>query len=444
LLLAAATGIKAQVNCFVRTELDRRSVYAQQPFKITFTVLTATWYTAPLEFENLQVPDAFIVPFDRTLSSMFTINGKQYAGLQFYFIVFPYKPGKYVLPPIKITATTPPVGDYKAEKVTIHTTPQNFIVKPVPVSADGSSWLVAKSAAIYQDWDKPLRNLKVGDVIKRTIVVDAHGTLPQFIPELHNDSLDWAAVYPEDAILKDTRDEYDANGRRIQTFTYLLEKEGDFTMPAATIQWWNPYSSKSYKRSTGDSKIHIAANPDLGILGTIKDSLNARQPVPVAKPAKKEPLHIYGIVWYWFACYAFIVLVILYFLVRTMLRLFAWISRHYTTYIQSERYLFKQFMRSPAAASQVIKRLFGWWDRVNMPDKSASITATAEQAHAAGIVQDLQGYYKEVYSNKSENIINGPEPGPFKKAIKNYRKQEQLAGNQNPQIISTTQQEWPV
>ena len=77
-------------------------------------------HTAPLQFSNLQIDNAFIIPFTRTLSSMTYINNKGYATLTFYYLVFPYETGDILIPPLEITATTPPEGDYKGVPV-VHT-----------------------------------------------------------------------------------------------------------------------------------------------------------------------------------------------------------------------------------------------------------------------------------------------------------------------------------
>jgi hypothetical protein len=141
---------QSQVNCFVKTQMDKRSVYAQQPFKITFTVLTATWYTAPLDLDNIEIPDAFIIPFDRTMPGMFSVGGKQFAGIQFYFIVFPYKPGDYLVPAINITAETPPAGGFKGQAVKIKTAPQKFVVKAIPENFKEENWFVAKNVFVRE------------------------------------------------------------------------------------------------------------------------------------------------------------------------------------------------------------------------------------------------------------------------------------------------------
>ena len=402
-------------------DFDTRSVYAQQPFKITFTVLTATWYTAPLEFENLQIPNAFIIPFDQTQPGMFDVKGRKYAGLQFYYIVFPYKPGSYTIPPIKIVATTPPEGESEARKITIATTPEKFVVKPMPSNYSGE-WFVAKDVRITQHWNKPLRNLKVGDVIERTVIENAKGTLPQFIPELKPDSLNWAGIYPQDADLKDTRDDYDANGVRTQTFTYLLEKEGDFVFPSEVVKWWNPYSRKVFQRGSGAVKIHVAPNPNLGILTTIKDSLAAKQPVVVAEKKSTGPHLIYGIPWYWFTLYALAALLVLYVVVKLGIRVYRSLHRSYINYTNSEVYWFRKFEHSSLQFPELLKRLYAWWDRFTIPGKSSSIIVDSKQRQEENTAAPLSSLYKEVFEN---NNTAATADEALKKNIKLYREELQ-------------------
>jgi hypothetical protein len=274
-------------------------VYVQQPFRVTITVLTATWYTAPLEFDNIQLPNAFLLSFDQTTPGMFDARGRQYAGLQFYFIVFPYQAGAFVFPPLDVIAQTPAEGDSKSQKVHIKTPVQHFTVKPVPASAKNEPWFVAKNVSINEHWSKPLQELKVGDIVERTVTICAGGTLPQFIPPLPKDSPSFASTYMQDAELKDERNDYDANGSLTQSVIYLLEKEGDFVIPAIPVTWWNPNSNKLYSRNAGAGKIHVKANAELGILATLKDSLAMLHAAVTATPVHKRQWIIFGVAWYW-------------------------------------------------------------------------------------------------------------------------------------------------
>lgn len=420
LFICIAFATKAQVNCFAQTQLDRNTVYAQQPFKVTFTVLTETWYTAPLEFDNLQIPNAFILPFDRTQPGVFTVKGKQYAGLQFYFIVFPYKPGRFTLPAINIVATTPAVNDYKGQKVNIKTQPLSYIVKPVPKNMSTDNWFVAKDVSISKTWNKPLSKLKVGDVIISTTVINAKGTLPQFIPELKADSLDWAGVYPGSATLADTRDDYDANGTRTQTVNYLLEKEGNFVMPAFTIEWFNPNNSRVYKRSTPAIKIHVAPNPNLGILKTLKDSLNKQQPIKSTAKIKHGPKLIYGIPWYYFALYSLVALCVLYFIIKMIVGLVKIIITKRRAYLQSEPYWFARFKRSSNSSLVLLNNMYAWWDRFSVTNKSASLQNDTRKRSANNIDEEIAAFYKKQYAGDNSD---GAVDADFKKNIKKYRAQ---------------------
>jgi BatD DUF11 like domain len=408
-----------QAQCFAQVSLDRSNVYVQQPFKITITVLTATWYTAALDFENLQVPNAFILPFDQTSPGMFTIHNKQYAGLQFYFIVFPYHAGNFTVPSIRITATTPPEGSSVSKQVIIHTESKGFSVRGVPENMEGKNWFVAKNVLVSEKWNKSLDNIKVGDIIERTVTIDARGTLPQFIPQLSKDSLDFASTYVQDPALRDERSDYDANGRLTQSIIYLFEKEGDYSIPAIGVAWWNPNSSKRYSRDAPGKNIHVRANPNLGMMATIKDSLRGTQTIASSTKPKKTSYSFFGIPWYWFLSIALGTVLLLYELIRVLVRLIKNYRIQHAQYLLSEQYAFKNFMHSPLELKALLNNLYRWWDRLQFPGKTAAPSWQMRQEHYGNIQKDLNSYFKIIYGSQTSE---GMAEGKFKNQIKNYRK----------------------
>jgi hypothetical protein len=440
LLCYVGVGSYAQ-DCFAHVELSKRSVYVQQPFRVTIRVLTKTWYTAPLDFDNVQIPSAFILPFDRTQSGMFTVGDKQYAGLEFYYIVFPYKAGTFTIPPIHIVATTPPEGSAESRKVTLTTPPQKIIVRDVPASLKTDNWFVAKGVNISERWNKSLRNLKVGDVIVRTVTIDASGTLPQFIPEVAKEKPDWASIYPDDAELQDTRDENDANGRRIETITYLLEKAGDFKIPPIKVTWWNPNNSRKYEKSTVSLSIHIKENPNLGILTTLKDSLKTSQKLAKPPEKKKGPYLIYGIPWYWFSLYALLAIAVLYVLVRHVISLIKWIIQKRRNYLNSEPHWFNKFMRSSNNSGKVINGLYQWWDRSGIVNRSASAVETLTKDKELEMKKEITSIYRDVYKGDKASTTT-MEGRQLKSAIKKYRRRKRLSNDQLADKISEQQKLW--
>jgi hypothetical protein len=205
--------------------------------------------------------------------------------------------------------------------------------------------MVAKDAYIKESWDKNLNTVKVGEIIERTITIRAMGTLPSFIAPSEIPSPDWASVYPREPFLQDTRTNQDANGQRIEKYRYLLEKEGTFKVQPAHITWWNPYLNKSFTRSTQEQTITVAANPDLGMLTTMRDSLQTSVPASVSTN-KNQPLRILGLSPKDFCMLTLGVLVALWLLIKLTLRIIRHFKKQRIHYKQSERYLFDELLKT--------------------------------------------------------------------------------------------------
>jgi hypothetical protein len=369
---------------------------------------------------------------------MFDHNGKQYAGIQFYFIVFPYKAGKFTVPAITVHATTPPEGSSESKRITIKTPIQHYTVKSIPDNIQGN-WFVAKSVSIQERWNKSLSHLKVGDVIERTVTVHARGTLPQFIPALSEKTLAFANVYPQSPELRDTRDDYDANGELTQSFIYLLEKEGDFVIPPMTVQWWNSSAGKLNTRSLGRHTIHVNGNPDLGLMATIQDSLaNAQKNMPPAT-AKKKPFLIWGIHWYWFAVYVLTAAVILHVLVRLLIKMIRWLRKKYFEYRVSEKYWFRRMIRSPGDVRIFWQRLYAWWDHVNQKNKTPDILRTQTDYSDTRWKKMLDDINVKIYHGNS-SILKADFT--LKRRVRAFRRWL-LSGNKKDRFeISNRQRKW--
>jgi len=452
MLLGLLQPAMAQVHCFAEISLDRTQVYVQQPFKVTITVLTATWYTEPLDFENIQIPNAFTLPFDQTTPGMYNVQGKQYAGLQFYYIVFPYQAGEFTLPPIHITATTPPEGSAVAAKVKISTPARHFTVKPVPDKLKGANWLVAKNIFISEHWNRSLHHLKAGDIIERTITIQARGTLPQFIPPLQREELSFAHTYLQEAELDDERNDYDANGKLRQTITYLLEKEGDFELPAINIDWWNPLNSRLYKKTAAGVRIHVAANPNLGMIATIRDSLSATETTHTTRAVKKGPYTIAGIPWYWCLIYLLAASAVLYWLLKGIGRAVQAVKTRRRAYLQSEPFWFRRLLHLSNSPTALVHHLYPWWDRLPPHNKRSSVTDALQQEQQTELQQQWQQFNSQVFDGKTgqpahraakEGSLFTSQLKSFRTTLTRYRKQRRLLpASTNERSIGSQQLPW--
>lgn len=356
----------AQVDAFATIKLNRTEVYPEQPIKATITVSTATWFTAPLTFDNLQVLNAFVIPFKRTLSTQIERNGKSYPSLQFYYLIYPYQSGSYEVPELIIQIESPVVGDYKGVSSTLKTKAVAFSVKEPP-SSFKATWFIASNVSIEEQWNSNIEKVKVGDVIEREIRVNATGTLPSFIPPIEFEEVNSVSVYDRSPTLNDKRNNQTANGERIDRSVYLFEKEGEIEIPEVRIDWWNPYQQKAYFKRIPARKVVVLPNPDLGMITSVRDSLNVVNG-RVEEGIAGAPRTVLGLKPWQF----FLVVVLLIILIRKVYQFTVKqvidIRARRKRYLHSEQYYFQRIIRYKGTdALEFQSRVYKWWDTFRIP-----------------------------------------------------------------------------
>lgn len=356
----------AQVDAFATVKLNRTEVYPEQPIKATITVSTATWFTAPLTFENLQVENAFVIPFKRTLSTQIERNGKTYPSLQFYYLIYPYKSGSYKIPELVIQIESPAVGDYKGVATTLKTRSVSFTVNKPPNSFD-APWFIATNVTIQEQWDDDIEQVKVGDVMLRELTINAAGTLPSFIPPTNFNDVNAVSIYERSPTLNDKRNNQTANGERIDRAVYLFEKEGEVEIPEVRIDWWNPYQQKAYFKRIPARTITVLPNPDLGMIASVRDSLNVIGGLnePTTESANRRILGLKTWQFLSVLIVAIIALIKAYQFIKVQIKD---IRERRRAFLQSEEYYFQQILRYKGDdPEEILKRVYRWWDAFRVP-----------------------------------------------------------------------------
>jgi len=389
-------------------------VYVGEPVEVTVSVYTSTWFTAGVDIPNIKVEDAFTVPF-RTLSTSKSINGKSYAGIQFFYNVFPYSEADIKFPSLTIEVETPDEGDYKGVKRKVKTEAKNIKVRPIPPGFKKSNWLVTPDLRVKDSWSGNLESVKVGDVLERTINRNAAITVSELIPPIEWDSLEKVSTYPDRAITRNKKTKTSFSAERSDKMRYLFLEEGQVIIPEISILWWNAAEKKVYKRTLKEVVIDVQPNPDLGILMSIKDSLdNLAIASASIESEKQKPFEFLGMNW---KQLSFAILAII-LLIKYVWKLiyFTWKkyqSRH-QAYLNSEKYYFDLFLRSLNKSDDLkLKAFYRWLDCVTLKEYTLS-------------------YFSNRYMKSSLASISAPKKD-WLKARKNFLNERPV---QKPQKIN--------
>jgi hypothetical protein len=414
----------AQRHLISEVKMDRSSVYVGQPVKVSVGVYTSTWFTSGVNPGNIKVNGAFTV-FFRSLSTSKNVDGKNYSGVELTFNVFPYDDEDIIFPALEIEVETPDEGGFKGVKRIVKTTERKIKVRPIPKGYEKDEWLVAYGMTVDDNWTGDLSNVKVGDVLERTISRKVSGTVAELIPPVIWDTLEGASLYPSRSEVNSEKTKTAIRASRTEGMRYLFETEGEVVVPEMILTWWNPDRNKLYKRTLKSYTINVQRNPDLGMLESVRDSL-AVATLPQETETDKSLLEQLKEKFSWEQLImAGLVLLIL---IRVVYKIFKWvfvtkqlvklIKGRRQKYRQSEKYYFNQF-KSAARKKHprvAVQKLYQWIDQIHLEEPT--INFFVETYGNEELVSEANALYE--VSEKDEKKKHHISVGNWSKARRNY------------------------
>lgn len=264
-ILALATQNVLPQAPVVRAHLDPGgNIIVGQPVRLVVSVFVPNYFAGAPEFPEFEIENAIVVlPQDRPENSNTQIGGKTYAGITQTYVIYPQQPGDFHVPPAKLSvpyAIAPPkstTASLSLPSLTFHA--------EVPAAARNLPYfLPTTQLTLAENWSRPLKNLKTGDSIERTITVTASKMQAMLIPPLPHDQPDGLRVYPGEPVVRDQktpRGDF-IYGQRIETAKYLIQKPGTYTLPVVQLQWWNLSAHRLVTATLPSTTFSAVANPN--------------------------------------------------------------------------------------------------------------------------------------------------------------------------------------
>jgi hypothetical protein len=264
LALMAPLAARAQQNAtpepIVRTTIDPPRVMVGQPATLQVEVLAPNYMTSPPEMPGFQLRNALTRQL-QTVNTNEQQNGIQYAGVRFEFAIYPLEAGSFAVTGQKLTikyAAEPP-----ATREAVVSLPRIELESFIPDAAAGlDPFLTATNLTIEQTIQRSSEQLKVGDAVTRIVTIRADGAPAMLLPPTTFPAIDGLAVYPAQPSLQDrTVARSDAlSSDRVDSATYMLEKPGNYVLPATDVRRWNSVESKIEVAHLDAVTLQVAAN----------------------------------------------------------------------------------------------------------------------------------------------------------------------------------------
>ena len=245
----------------LQVTIDPPRVAVGQRTTLRIDVLAPNYMTSPPELPGFQVRNAVT----RQLQSVNLSeqrNGTSYAGVRFEFAIYPQEPGAFAISDQKVKvkyAAEPP-----AVREELLSLPRVSFEAFIPdTAADLNPYLAASQLTVEQSVQRSSDPLKVGDSITRTVTIQAAETPAMLLPPVTFPAVDGLAVYPAQPALQDkTEGRTDAlTATRTDSATYILQRPGDYVLPAIDVRWWNAGEGRVETAHVDAVTMQVAPNP---------------------------------------------------------------------------------------------------------------------------------------------------------------------------------------
>ena len=201
-------------------------------------VLTDTWFTAAPQLPTLDLPGAQVTPpSSQALHLSVQREGSPFFGLRFSYQITPNEARQFQIPALSIK-TVPGQG---SGPVIVQTAPLDFVASQPEGVPAGQQVLMARSLKFSQQIEHSHTPLRVGDSVVRRFTIEAEGAQAMRIPAPQFDEVEGLQRYvktPRVEPLGDGRGNV-SGGRRVDEVSYVVDKAGDYRLPAIELQWWD-------------------------------------------------------------------------------------------------------------------------------------------------------------------------------------------------------------
>jgi hypothetical protein len=243
-LLLSTPALSQQVP-IVRVDVEPEVVAVGEMARLRITVLVPTWFSTAPSYPTFELPNLITrLPPNSSWSTSERIGGETWSGIVRDYQVYPLLGANYHMAGETITVSYANPGN---EPVMVDIAlPDIDIRGQVPVGAESlDPYIASDDLQLRREIDGRLDSLKAGDALVVRYIAEIQGMSALFLPPLvsHTSSAG-LSMYADAPLLEEPlAQDGDAGGagvaRRTEKVTWVFKYGGEFTLPGATLDWWN-------------------------------------------------------------------------------------------------------------------------------------------------------------------------------------------------------------
>lgn len=255
----------AEDPVIVRTSITPdSSIWVGQQVVLQLDVLALDSWADSRRLPKFDVPGAYLLRVESQGTRLSeTISGGSYSGQRHEWLLFPQRGGDFRIPPTGIEIKVKPFGAATNEQsVSMKTAALDFTVDTPPGAEHIPGLISTTKLTATQSWEPHDSKLRAGDGVKRTIRLKAANVSGMAFTPLQPETVANLAIYPGEP---DVEDEIDRGtldyGKRVESFTYVPARAGEYVIPDITVSWWDIKHKKLHKETLKGISLTVSKAP---------------------------------------------------------------------------------------------------------------------------------------------------------------------------------------
>lgn len=271
----------------VRSAIENANadVWVGQRVVLQVDVLARDGWAQIKSARDFEVPGAYVVRLQTQGTRLNeTIAGVEYAGQRYELSLFAQKGGKITVPTIPIDVEISRWGDQAGTESHQLKTPALTFDLKIPPGAENLKGIISTTELkAQQQWTPPPQEFKVGDAVKRTIVLSAADISGMAFTPLVYPAINGLGIYTSKPAVEDRSNRGTLMGERKETVTYVFEKQGAYELPEIVITWWDLGVKELKKVVLPSLEVKIAAGVGAGGEHTSQSTPTDGRQIPMSR-----------------------------------------------------------------------------------------------------------------------------------------------------------------
>jgi len=262
LMTSTLFAIDGKIKVFIKSN---DAIYTSQKVTVSVELLSDAFSITDAKI-TFSPSKKYIVqaPKSATYLGQEEVNGSDWQMVHYDYEVYALEAGKIEIPPVLVNFTAS-MGYGQPKKEFALSSDSLVIDVKTPEGVNTNKFVLVTDKFVLESNMKPeKKQLIVGDAVVLTLTQKAKGIPDILLSPIMYQSNTFLRVYEKEPSLKSgLKGTYDVS--RTDSFTFVASSEGNATIPAQEVLWWNSKTKKIHTEKTPVYTFEIIPDPQIAI-----------------------------------------------------------------------------------------------------------------------------------------------------------------------------------